>query len=148
MMTDYLQTTVGKFIFRVKSDCLYTDSGVWLAPDEELRVVRMGLTDFMQQSSGDIAFVELTAAGARVEAGGDVAAIETVKVDVGIPSPCAGVVAAVNDALADSPELINQDCYGAGWLVDLKPDVWPVPTLLDAHTYLAVMTRQAEEAAA
>ena len=148
MTTDFLQTTVGKFIFRVKTGSLYTDAGVWLAPDEELRVVRMGLTDFMQQSSGDIAFAELTAAGTRVEAGGDVAAIETVKVDVGIPSPCAGVVAAVNDALADSPELINQDCYGAGWLVDLKPDVWPVPGLLDAQSYLAIMTRQAEEAAA
>ncbi len=148
MTTDYLQSTVGKFIFRVKSDCLYTDAGVWLAPDEELRVVRMGLTDFMQQSSGDIAFVELAAAGARIEAGGDLAAIETVKVDVGIPSPFAGIVIAVNEALASSPELINQDPYGDGWLVDLKPDVWPIPGLLDAQAYLAVMTRQAEEAAA
>lgn len=148
MTTKYLQATVGKFIFRVSSDCLYTEAGVWLAPDDETHVVRIGLTDFMQQSSGDIAFAELTTAGSRVEAGGELAAIETVKVDVGIPSPCAGVVTAVNPALVDSPELINQDCYGDGWLVDLKPDIWPVPDLLDAPTYLAVMTRQAEEAAA
>lgn len=148
MTTDYLQTTVGKFIFRVKTGYLYTDAGVWLAPDEASRVVRVGLTDFMQQSSGDIAFAELTAAGTRVEAGGELAAIETVKVDVGISSPCAGVVAVVNAALAGSPELINEDPYGAGWLVDFQPDAWPVPGLLDAQAYLAVMTRQAEEAAA
>jgi glycine cleavage system H protein len=148
MSTVDLQTTIGKFIFRVRQGRLYTDAGTWLDHDAATGVVRIGVTDFMQQSSGDIAFAELTAVGTRVEAGGDLAAIETVKVDVGIPSPCAGVVAAVNPALADSPELINQDCYGAGWLVDFKPDDWPVEGLLDAEAYLSVMTRQAEEAAA
>jgi glycine cleavage system H lipoate-binding protein len=48
--------------------------------------------------------------------------------------------------LADTPELINQDAYGAGWLVELKPAVWPAPDLLAADAYLAVMTAQAEEA--
>lgn len=146
-MTEYLQTTVGKFIFRVRAGYLYTDTGVWLAVDPATGVVRIGLTDFMQQTSGDIAFVELPAVGTPIEVGGDLAAIETVKVDVGIPSPCAGVIAAINESLADSPELINQDPYGEGWLVDLRPDVWPAPGLLDAETYLALMTRQAEEAA-
>lgn len=146
-MTDYLQTTVGKFIFRVKTGCWYTGSGLWLAPDEERHVIRIGLTDFMQQSSGDIAFVELPDAGDRVEAGGELANIETVKVDVGLAAPCAGLIIAANEALDDLPELINQDPYGAGWLVELQPDGWPIPGLLDPPAYLALMTAQAEAAA-
>ncbi len=146
-MTEFLQTTIGKFIFRVKTGCWYTDAGLWLAFDEDTGRLRIGLTDFMQQSSGDIAFVELPEAGDRVEAGGELATIETVKVDVGLVSPCSGVILAANPALLDAPELINQDPYGAGWLVELQPDAWPIPGLLDAPAYLAVMTRQAEEAA-
>ncbi len=148
MSADDLQTTIGKFIFRVRQDYLYTALGAWLCADEAAGIVRVGLTDFMQQSSGDIAFAELPPASARIEAGGEIAAIETVKVDIAITSPCAGAVVAVNDALAESPELINQDPYGAGWLLDLKPDAWPVDGLLDAKAYLAVMTRQAQEASA
>ena len=64
-----------------------------------------------------------------------------------MPAPFDGEVIAVNEALADAPELINQDPYGAGWLVELKPATWPAPGLLDAEAYLAVMTAQAEEAA-
>jgi hypothetical protein len=58
-MNDFLQTTVGKFIFRVKPDCSNTDAGLWLQPVGDAGPLRIGLTDFMQQSSGDIAFVEL-----------------------------------------------------------------------------------------
>lgn len=146
-MTAFLQATIGKFIFRVKADCWYTDAGLWLAPVGDGGPVRIGLTDFMQQSSGDIAFVELPRPGSRVGAGGDLANIETVKVDVGLASPCAGVIMAVNEELADSPERVNQDPYGDGWLVELQPDAWPIPGLLDAPAYLRVMTAQAEAAA-
>ena len=85
--------------------------------------------------------------GTRLAAGEDLANIETIKVDLAVPAPAAGEVAAVNEALADAPELINQDPYGAGWLVALKPAIWPAPGLLDAEAYLALMTAQAEEAA-
>ncbi len=146
-MTDFLQTTIGKFIFRVKTGCWYTGSGLWLAQTGDAGPVRIGLTDFMQQSSGDIAFVELPQAGKRVEAGGDLANIETVKVDVGLAAPCGGLIVAANESLIDAPELINQDPYGAGWLVELQPDKWPVSDLLDPAAYLAVMTAQAEAAA-
>ena len=80
----------------------------------------------------------------RVAAGEDLANIETIKVDLAVPAPLAGEVMAVNEALDDAPELINQDPYGAGWLVELKPAIWPAPGLLDAAAYLAVMTAQAE----
>ncbi len=146
-MTAFLQATIAKFIFRVKADCWYTDAGLWLAPVGDAGAVRIGLTDFMQQSSGDIAFLDLPPAGRRVEAGEELATIETVKVDVGLVSPCAGLITAVNEGLAEAPERINQDPYGDGWLVELKPDVWPIPGLLDAPAYLRVMTAQAEAAA-
>jgi glycine cleavage system H protein len=147
MPDDFLQVTVGKFIFRVKPGCLYTEAGVWAVLDDASGVARVGLTDFRQQSSGDVVFVELPAAGTRLAAGEDLANIETIKVDLAVPSPAAGEVTAVNEALADAPELINQDPYGAGWLVALKPAIWPAPGLLDAEAYLALMTAQAEEAA-
>ena len=147
MPDDFLQVTVGKFIFRVKPGCLYTESGVWAVLDDASGVARVGLTDFRQQSSGDVVFVELPAAGTRLAAGDDLANIETIKVDLAVPAPAAGEVVAVNEALADAPELINQDPYGAGWLVALKPAIWPAPGLIDAEAYLALMTAQAEEAA-
>jgi glycine cleavage system H protein len=147
MSDAFLQATVGKFIFRVQPGCLYTEAGVWAALDDATGLVRVGLTDFRQQSSGDVVFVELPAAGTRLAAGEDLANIETIKVDLAVPSPAAGEVTAVNEALADAPELINQDPYGAGWLVALKPAIWPAPGLVDAEAYLALMTAQAEEAA-
>ena len=147
MSDEFLQATVGKFIFRVKPGCLYTEAGVWAALDGATALVRWGLTAFRQQSSGDVVFVELPAAGTRLAAGEDLADIETIKVDLAVPAPAAGEVTAVNEALADAPELINQDPYGAGWLVALKPATWPAPGLVDAEAYLALMTAQAEEAA-
>ena len=80
-----------------------------------------------------------------VLAGGqDLVNIETIKVDLVAPAPFSGTVVAVNPALTDRPELINQAPYGAGWLVELRPATWPVPGLLDAPAYLAVVTRQAQ----
>ena len=108
------------------------------------KVARVGLTDFRQQASGDVAFVDLPAVGDTVAAGGDLANIETIKVDLVVPAPLDGTVVAVNEALGDAPELINQQPYGDGWLVELTPAAWPAPGLLDAAAYLAVMQAQAE----
>lgn len=146
MNEETLQVTVDKFIFRVKIGYLYTRDGVWLAMDETTGVARVGLTDFRQQSSGDLAFVDLLPVGQRVMPGDDLASVETVKVDLAVPAPVAGEIVATNDALRDTPELVNQDPYGEGWLVELRPASWPVQGLLDAPTYLAVMTQQAQEA--
>jgi glycine cleavage system H protein len=147
MRDEFLQVTVGKFIFRVKPDSLYTEAGLWAALDDATGLVRVGLTDFRQQSSGDVVFVDLPAVGMRLAAGEDLANIETIKVDMAAPAPAAGEGIAVNEALADAPELINQDPYDAGWLVALKPAIWPAPGLIDAEAYLTLMTAQAEEAA-
>lgn len=148
MKAEYLTVTVGKFIFRVKVGYFYTEAGVWLASNEVTGAVRAGLTDYRQQTSGDVVFVELPEPGSHIAAGDDLAAIETIKVDLALPSPLDATVAAVNPALGSTPEMINQDPYAAGWLVDLKPDTWPAPGLLDAGGYLALMTAQAQAEAA
>ena len=147
MNREPLQITIDKFTFRVQDGRLYTEEGVWVSERGEDGVVRLGLSDFRQQSSGDVAFVELPAVGQVVKAGEPFAEVETIKVDLAIAVPFDVVVAAVNEALSETPELINQDPYGAGWLAEVKPATWPVPGLLDAESYLAVMAAQAEEAA-
>ncbi|MCX6028833.1 MAG: glycine cleavage system protein H [Chloroflexi bacterium] len=144
MTTDMLETTVDKFIFRVRVGYLYAEAGVWVAWDVAAGTARVGLTDFRQQTSGDVVFVDLPQAGAELGGGQDLVNIETIKVDLAVPAPFSGTVVAANSALADRPELINQDPYGAGWLVELRPATWPVPGLLDASAYLDVMTRQAQ----
>lgn len=144
MSHEYLETTVGKFIFRVRVGYLYTEGGLWVDVDEATRTARVGLTDYSQQSSGDVAFVELPQVGTEVAAGQPMAAIETIKVDLEVPAPLHSTVVAANAQLVEAPELINQDPYGEGWLVLLAPAAWPVAGLLDAAAYLAVMTRQAE----
>jgi glycine cleavage system H protein len=140
------QVTVGKFIFRVREGYLYTEGGVWVSWDEETGLARVGLSDFRQQSSGDVAFVELQPAGQKVQTGDDLANVETVKVDLTVPAPFDATVVATNDALTNAPELINQDPYGTGWLVELAADAGSASGLMGAQAYLEVMTAQAEEA--
>ena len=146
-MSEYLETTVDKFTFHVRVGYLYSEAGVWVAYQPDAATARIGLTDYRQQSSGDAAFVELPEVGAGLRAGDGAAGIETVKVDLEVPAPFDGVVTGVNAALGDSPELINQEPYDGGWLVELRPASWPVPGLLDARAYLAVMQAQAEAGA-
>ena len=148
MSIEYLETTVDKFIFRVKVGYLYSEAGVWAAYDPARGTARVGLSDFRQQASGDVAFVEMPAMGTQVATGGDLASIETIKVDLAVPAPFGGEVVAVNEGLGDTPELINQAPYGDGWLVELRPESWPVAGLLDAPAYRTVMQAQAEAEAA
>jgi glycine cleavage system H protein len=148
MSQDYLETTVDKFIFRVKVGNLYSESGVWVELNEASGVARLGLSDYTQQSSGDVAFVSLPEPGSVVQAGRELATVETIKVDLEVQAPFDGEIVAANEALEDAPEMINQDPYGRGWLVAVRPARWPVAGLLDAGQYLAVMTAQAVAEAA
>jgi len=146
-MPDFLETTVDKFTFKVAKDRYYTGEGVW-AKSEGKRV-RMGLSDFLQQRSGDVAFAEVKPVGTLVGVGDEIAVIETIKVNVSLASPVHGVVAETNPAMATSPEGINQDPYGAGWLGDLEATDWEADRLrlLDAESYFRLMKSQAEEEA-
>ena len=96
-MTDYLETTVDKFIFKVATDCYYNEEGVWAKAQGDS--VRIGLSDFLQQRSGDVAFAEVKPEGTELNFGDEVAVIETIKVDIALSSPVSGKVVRVNPAM-------------------------------------------------
>jgi glycine cleavage system H protein len=140
---DYLEAIVDKFVFRVARDCRYSDADVWVK--RQGGRLRVGLTDYLQQKSGDVAFVNVKSIGTVLGANDELAAIETIKVDLVIPAPLAGKIVAVNDALAAHPELVNSDPYSAGWLAEIEPDKFTdFEALLDAEAYLPKMKAHAE----
>lgn len=143
-MSEFLEATVDKFSFKVATDRLYTTDHLWLKM--EVGLVSVGLTDFLQQSSGDVAFAEPMAAGTELAAGDELANIETMKTTLIVPSPLAGVIKTVNPRLEDEPELVNQDPYGEGWLVQLGATDWEVvqKNLLDPGSYYERMKVEAE----
>ena len=99
-------------------------------------MARIGITDFAQDSLGDVVFVQLPDVGLDVVAGASVSEIESTKSVSDVYVPVTGVVTAVNDALADQPELVNQDPYGAGWMFEVElSDPTEVDALLDAAAY-------------
>ena len=140
---EYLQAVVDKFVFRVAPDCRYSDAGVWARRAGDS--VRIGVTDFVQQRAGDVAFVNLRPVGTPLGADDEIAALETIKVDLILPAPLAGTVVAVNPALGEHPELINGDPYDEGWLVELEPArSEDFEALMDAATYLPRLQARAE----
>jgi glycine cleavage system H protein len=145
-MPGYLESTSDKFTFRVATDRLYSPEGLWILP-EQARRVRIGLTDFMQQRSGDLAFLSVKGPGTRIERGDELAEMETVKVTQTIPSPVAGTIHEVNAALDQTPEVVNGDPYGGGWLAVVEVASWDADRakLLDANGYFSVMQSQIEQ---
>jgi glycine cleavage system H protein len=119
-MHEFLETTVDKFIFRVATDRYYSSDGLWAKVEGDH--VRIGMTDFLQQRSGDVAFAEVKPIGTQLSFGDEVSVIETIKVDISLYSPVSGTVLEVNPALDDSPEVINQDPYGEGWVMVVAPE--------------------------
>lgn len=139
-----LELTVDKFKFRFPVDLLYSEAGVWVR--FEGARARLGLTDFTQQRNGDVAFAETKEPGTQVKRGDEVAVIETIKVNLSLPSPVDGRVVEANGELPGSPELINQDPYGRGWLAVLEAaDAGAVRSaLMTAAEFLALAKAQAE----
>ncbi len=149
-MPEFLEVTIDKFTFRVATDRWYSREGVWLLPlaqNEESHRVQIGLSDFLQQRSGDIAFAEIKPIGTLLSAGDEAASIETIKVNVTLDSPVSGQIIEVNPLMETAPEMINQDPYGAGWLAVIKAAAWDADRsrLLDATAYSEVVKRTAEE---
>ncbi len=119
----------------VPEDLHYTSSHEWVrtAGDGGLQV---GITDFAQEALGDLVYIELPPVGRRYAAGAVIAVVESVKAASDIYAPVAGTVTAVNEALKDAPEGVNQDAFGA-WLLRLQPDAPGREGLLDAAQYRA-----------
>ena len=105
-------------------------------------MVRVGITDHAQDALGDIVFVQLPEVGDEVAPGNPIGEVESTKSVSDVYSPVAGVVTAVNAALADAPETVNSDPYGAGWLVEVEvagAAADPTADLLDAAAYQALV---------
>ena len=143
-MTEFLETTVDKFTFKVATDRLYSAEGLWARPEGNR--VRIGLSDFVQQHNGDVAFAEVKAVGTNVAFGDEIATIETIKVNLSLISPVTGKVVEVNPAMSTAPEAINQDPFGAGWLAVVEATGWEADKsrLLNSQAYFAKMKRDAE----
>ncbi len=121
-MTEFLQTTVDKFTFRVAADRFYNSEGIWAKPEGQN--IRIGLSDFLQQRSGDIAFAEVEPEGTYVAFGDEVAVIETIKVNIGLSSPVGGKIVEVNPDMESVPEVINQDPFENGWIAVIEASDW------------------------
>jgi len=145
MASEFLETTVDKFVFRVRRNCWYSQSGVWVHPEDGS--ARVGVSDYLQQASGDVAFVDVRPAGTVLAAGEELASIETIKVILTVESPLSGTVRQVNEAVEESPELINQAPYSDGWLAVVELGDWETDraSLLDAERYLELVHAQALE---
>jgi glycine cleavage system H protein len=144
-MLPFLEMKVDKFTFRVDTTCFYNSEGVWVRAEGNR--ARLGLSDYLQQRSGDIAFVEVNPAGSILEFDNEFSTIETIKVDIALSSPVTGKVMFINPALENAPELINQDPFGEGWLCEVELRDWAgdQSRLLDAAAYYQIMKREAED---
>jgi len=122
---------------KVDPGCRYLKSHEWARINAD-GSISIGISDHAQSALGDLVFVELPAIGKALTAGAACAVVESVKAASDVYSPVSGVVSSVNIALADSPEIINNDAYGAGWMFTLTPSqAGEFDALLDAKTYEA-----------
>jgi glycine cleavage system H protein len=116
----------------------YTSDHEWVSSDGSK--VRVGITDYAQDSLGDVVFVQPPTVGDAVSAGDSLGEIESTKSVSDIYAPVSGTVVAVNDALADAPQLLNDDPYGEGWICEIEvSDVAELDSLLDAPRYSALV---------
>lgn len=125
----------------VLDNLLYSEEHEW-AQQVEGRVVRVGITDHAQHLLGDIVFVEFPEVGSAISAGDSVGSIESVKTVSELYTPVSGTVTKVNEALEGSPELINDQPYGEGWIYEIEVDneyAEAVSGLLDAAGYRALV---------
>ncbi len=109
-MPEFLETRVDKFTFKVALDRFYNAEGVWAKPEGDR--IRIGLSDFIQQRSGNVAFAEVKPVGTRLAFGEEMAVIETIKVNISLGSPVSGEIAEINPAMASS---VRDDQPGPLW---------------------------------
>ena len=118
----------------VPEDLRYSEDHEWARTVDDR--VRVGITDYAQDALGDVVFVDLPDEGATLEVKGKLGEVESTKSVSDLYAPIAGQVVAVNAALTESPELVNSDPYGAGWVCEIAPtDPSSVAGLLDASAY-------------
>ena len=118
----------------IPDDVRYAPSHEWARVEDDQVIV--GISDFAQQSLGDVVFVELPQVGDEVSAGNEACVVESVKAAADVYSPISGTVVEVNEALEEEPEMVNQDPFGDGWFFKVQPtDLDELDELLDADAY-------------
>ena len=122
---------------KIPAELQYTKEHEWVASTATAGTIRMGITDFAQGALGDIVYVQMPKVGDSVLADKVCGEVESTKSVSEIFSPVTGTVVAVNDALANTPELVNSDPYGAGWLAEISVSGEPAH-LLSAAEYSAI----------
>ena len=133
-----LRLALASGAMNVPEDRRYTKDHEWALLDGDR--VRIGVTDYAQDALGDVVFVQLPAVGTVVEAGGACSEVESTKSVSDIYAPVAGTVVEVNTELADAPQRLNEDPYGAGWIFVIEPsEPGAVDALLDAGAYTSLI---------
>ncbi len=123
----------------VPDDRRYTSDHEWALLEDGR--VRVGITDYAQDALGDVVFVKIPEVDTKVSAGGAFSEVESTKSVSDIYAPVAGTVVAVNTSLADAPQAVNEDPYGAGWICVIDPDdPSTYGSLLDAEAYRALIS--------
>jgi len=126
----------------IPKDLKYTKSHEWLKPEAD-GSVRVGITHHAQDLMGDMVYVELPQAGAKVTAGKECGVVESVKAASDVYAPIAGEIVEANTVLSDAPETVNKDCYGAGWMFRMRPaNKADLDGLLDAKAYEALVASE------
>jgi glycine cleavage system H protein len=128
----------------IPSDLHYTAEHEWVRRSGE-DIVRVGITDFAQSALGDVVFVQLPDVGSQVTAGESFGEVESTKSVSDLFAPVSGTVLAINGDLDGSPQLVNSDPYGSGWLVDVQVSAAAelesaISTLLDPEAYRGTLT--------
>jgi glycine cleavage system H protein len=119
----------------------YTEEHEWVMVEEELAVI--GITDFAQDSLGDVVFVELPEVGTFLEAGKAFGVVESVKAVSDIYAPISGTVEEINDDLVEAPEIINTSPYEDGWMIKIRmADAGDADNLMDAEAYQALIAEE------
>jgi glycine cleavage system H protein len=125
------------------AECLYTQEDEWIRIEDD-RVV-IGVTDYAQQQLGDVVFLELPGADDELKQGEPFGVIESVKAVSDLFAPISGAVIESNPALEENPELVNESCYDAGWLVAVAPsDPDEYDNLMDARAYQAYVAERGD----
>jgi glycine cleavage system H protein len=123
----------------IPAELRYSKSHEWVRREKD-GTVTVGITDNAQDLLGDMVYVELPEPGRQVKAGQECAVVESVKAASDVYSPLSGEVIEVNQAISDSPELVNKDPYGQGWMMRIKPAAASdVDALLDADAYQSLI---------
>jgi glycine cleavage system H protein len=119
-------------------DVRYSDDHEWARQEEEN--VKVGITDYAQDQLGDIVYVELPEVGSSFSAGEEFGTLESVKAVSELFMPMGGEIIAINEALADTPERVNSEPYGAGWMIIIKPsDAAEFKALKDRSAYQGLL---------